>query len=306
MGYPTATGFPDHSGSYIPTLYASTLLVEFYKATVFGAIATTEHEGQLKKFGDKLQIRTLPDITVRDYVKGQDLVYETPEGGVISLDIDKGKYWSMAFNALDKKQFDIDYVTKWAVHASQNQKVAIDTDVLANVYASAHADNSGATAGAESGAFDMGETGSPKVLTASSILSWIVDCGTVLDEQNVPDENRWLTLPSWACGMLKKSDLKNANETGDSVSPLRNGLIGQIDRFEIYRTNNLAKVTDGSDSVTNAIFGHKGAIAFASQMTMTEQIKNPNDFGDLVRSLQAYGYKVQKPEALGLGYITAG
>ena len=305
-GYPTATGHPNHSGSYIPILFATMLLVEFYAATVFGSIATTEHEDKLAKFGDTLRIRTLPEIVSKDYVKGQKLEYQTPEGSYIELVIDKGKYWGVAINALDKKQIDVPYVQKWAEHASMKQKIAIDTDVLGRAYAYAHASNKGATAGVKSGDINLGASGSPLSLTAENIIDAIVDWGVVLDEQDVPDEGRWVTIPAWACGLLKKSDLKDASMTGDGKSVLRNGRIGMIDRFEIFRTNNLATATDGTTAVTNAMFGHKSAIAFASQMMMTEQLKNPNDFGDIVRSLQAYGDKVQKPEALGHAYIAKG
>ena len=305
-GYPTAIGHPNHSGTYIPLLYAAMLLVEFYKATVFGAIATTEHEDKLQKFGDTLRIRSLPTITVRDYVKGQNLQQETPEGGYIDLVIDKGKYWNLAINALDKKQIDIPYVQKWAEHASTGLKIAIDADVLANVYGDAHASNSGITAGVESGDINLGVSGTPFALTKDNIIDAIIDWGTVLDEQNVADENRWAVIPSWACGMLKKSDLKDASMTGDGQSMLRNGRLGMIDRFEIFRSNNLAKTTDGSYTVTNAMFGQKGALAFASQMMLTESLKNPNDFGDIMRSLQAYGYKVVKPEGIGHAYIRKG
>jgi hypothetical protein len=305
-GYPTATGHPNHSGTYIPLLFATLLLVEFYAATIFGAIATTEHEDELQKFGDTLRIRTLPEIVSRDYVKGQKLQYQTPEGGFIDLVIDKGKYWGVGINAVDKKQIDIPYVQKWAEHASMKQKVAIDTDVLGRVYAEADAHNKGATAGKVSGDFNLGASGSPLALTKDNIIDNIIDWGVVLDEQNVPDEERWVALPSWACGLLKKSDLKDASMTGDGKSLLRNGRLGMIDRFEVFRTNNLSVVADGAYSATNAMFGHKMAIAFASQMMMTETLKNPDDFGEIVRSLQVYGDKVQKPGALGTPYIRKG
>ena len=42
------------------------------------------------------------------------------------------------------------------------------------------------------------------------------------------------------------------------------------------------------------------AIAFASQMAKTETLRNPTDFGDLVRGLNVFGHKVVKPEALAL------
>lgn len=303
-GYPTAAGHPNHSGSYIPRLYASKLLIAFYAATVFGAIATTEHEQQLQKFGDTLRIRSLPEIESKDYVKGQDLDIQTPEGGYIDLEINKGKYWAMAINMLDKKQIDVDYVTKWSEHASNKQKIAIDADILADIYGDVHASNKGSSAGAISGDINLGVSGTPLTLTKDNIIDKTVECGVVLDEQNVPDDGRWMLYPAWACGMLKSSDLKDASMTGDGKSTLRNGRIGMIDRFEIYQTNQLEKTS--ADSATNAMFGQKEALAFASQMTNTETLKNPNDFGDIIRSLQAYGYKVIKPEAMGHLYIAKG
>jgi hypothetical protein len=305
MAYPTAAGFPQHSGTYIPILYAQQLLIEFYKASVLASISSTEYESEIQKYGDTMKIRRLPEIESKDYVKGQELDIQTPEGDSIDLLIDKGKYWAIAINALDKKQIDIDYVTRWAEHASTNQKVKIDGDVLQNVYSEAHAQNAGATAG-ENSDINLGVAGTPLSLTKSTIIDKIVECGVALDNQNVPDENRWMVLPAWAIALLKTSDLKNANETGDPTSPLRNGRVGMIDRFEIYMSNNLLTSVDGSDRVSNAMFGHKSAIAFASQMMNTENLPNPKDFGEIIRSLQAYGYKVVKPEALGHLYAKKG
>jgi len=37
---------------------------------------------------------------------------------------------------------------------------------------------------------------------------------------------------------------------------------------------------------------------FASQMTNMESIRSESTFGDIIRGLQVYGYKVVKPEAL--------
>lgn len=308
MSYPTAAGFPQHSGTYIPTLYAQQLLIEFYKASVLASISTTEYESEIQKYGDTMKIRRLPEIESKDYVKGQELDVQTPEGDTIDLLIDNGKYWAISINALDEKQIDIDYVTRWAEHASTNQKVAIDADVLENIYSEAHASNAGANAG-ENSDINLGAAGAPVALTKSNIIDKIVECGVVLDNQNVPDENRWIVLPSWAIALLKTSDIKDASLTGDGQSPLRNGRVGMIDRFEVYMSNNLLTTVDAGDSnsrVSNAMFGHKSCVAFASQMMNTETLPNPKDFGKIIRSLQAYGYKVVKPEGLGHLYAKRG
>jgi hypothetical protein len=44
--------------------------------------------------------------------------------------------------------------------------------------------------------------------------------------------------------------------------------------------------------------GHKSAITFASQIAKVESLQNPNDFGNLVRGLNVYGYKVVNAPAL--------
>jgi len=287
-GFPTAAGHPNQSGISIPRLYAATLLIEFYIATVFGAIATTEFEGELKKFGDTLRIRSLPEINAKAYVKGQKLDYDNPDPSFVDLVIDKGLYWAFAQDLLDMKQYDYAAGQKWGEHASTNLKVKADRDILGNIYADVDPANKGNAAGKESGSLTLGTTGTPVALTRSTILEWIVEqAGVALDEQNVPDENRWMVLPSWACGILKTSDLRDASITGDGKSALRNGRIGMIDRFEIYRSNNLDVVTDGGNKVTNAVFGHKSCLAFAAQMLETESLKNPDAFGDLNRQLMA-------------------
>lgn len=297
-GYPTATGHPNMSGGYIPMLYATMLLVAFYNATVLGAITNTEYEGELQKAGDTLRIRTLPDIPNWEYVKGQQLQSSEPDPSYIDLVIDKGRYWNFFIDPVDKKQADIDYISKWAEHASMGMKVEIDSAVLGDIYGDVAAANTGLTAGAVSSAYDMGTDADPVILAKTDIIDTIVDAGSVLDEQNIPDDSgRFMVLPAWACGMIKKSDLKDASMTGDGKSILRNGRIGMIDRFEIYRSNNLAVTSVNKH--TCAIFGHKCATAFASQMLNTEEYTSDKRFGKGHRSLQVYGYKVVKPEALG-------
>jgi len=51
-----------------------------------------------------------------------------------------------------------------------------------------------------------------------------------------------------------------------------------------------------------SLFGHRAGLSFASQITETEKLRNPYDFGDIVRGLKVYGYKATKPEAYGVLY----
>jgi len=204
--YPVSAGHPDHSGVMIPEIWSGKILVKFYKSTVFGEIANTDYEGEISDMGDTVHIRTTPSISIKDYSKGQQLDYENPEPDLVDLVIDKGKYWAFTSDDVDKYQSDYDYVEDWTQDASEQLKIKIDSDILANIYADADAANKGNNAGAESGSIDLGATGSPVLLDKSNIVDYLVDMGTVLDEQNVPETNRWVVMPPWACALIKKSD----------------------------------------------------------------------------------------------------
>jgi hypothetical protein len=188
----------------------------------------------------------------------------------------------------------------WSKDASERMKIKIDQRVLTDLMPDVASTNKGATAGRITGNIDLGTTGSPIAITKSNVLDYIVDLGTVLDEANAPEANRFLVIPAKMAGMIKKSDLKDASITGDSMSVIRNGRLGMIDRFTIYMSHNLS-VSSGK---FNLVAGHKMGFTFASQMTNMETIRSESTFGNIVRGLQVYGYKVVKPEALAQGIVT--
>lgn len=295
MAFPVANGYTQYSGNFIPEIWSGKLQVKFYKTTVFAEIANTDWEGEIKGQGDKIHIRTIPTITINSYTKGQNLTNQVPDSPPVELLIDKGKYFAVVLDDVDAVQTDIKLMDVFTNDATTQMKIAIDGDVLNGVKAAAATANKGATAGVISGNINLGTDAAPRAVTKDNILDLFLDAGQVLDEQNVPEDGRWLVIPAWMASMVKRSDLKQAYLTGDSVSPLRNGKLGMIDRFMVYVSNNLPKTGDG-DSYLMA--GTKDAITFASQMTNVETLRAQSTFGNIVRGLNVYGYNVIKPEAL--------
>jgi hypothetical protein len=175
------------------------------------------------------------------------------------------------------------------------------TDILPGIAAT----NKGATAGEQSASFNLGTTGAPLTVTkdgassTTSVVDLLVDLGTVLDEANAPEGDRFVVIPAKMAGLIKKSELKDASLTGDSMSIVRNGRLGMVDRFTIYVSHNL-NVSSGKYSL---IAGHKMGFTFASQMTNMETIRSESTFGNVIRGLQVYGYKVVKGEALAQAVV---
>ena len=307
---PVAPGHPDYSSTgpneFVPQLWSGKMQVKYYAYCVLTHITNNDWEGEIKKMGDTVFIRSIPSIAVNDYYIGKKLNYENPQSPALTLTIDKGKDWGIKLNDVYRIQSDLPLLDKWTTDASLQMKIKVETSFFADpvVYAGMDAANMGATAGAKSQSYNMGAAGAPIQLTKANVLDYIVDMNCVLDEQNVLDDQRWIVLPTWAVGMIKKSDLKDASLMGDGQSTLRNGRIGMIDNTTIYKSNLLNVVADGSGvPATYALFGHKNGLTFASQVTETEKLRDPFDFGDIVRGLKIYGYKAAKPQAFGCLYI---
>jgi len=303
MALENAPGHPAYSGTFIPELWSLNILVKFYAACVLYDIANTDYEPEIKKHGDIIHVRQTPDVTIRDYVKGGTTVMEDLDADVVDLTIDRGKYFFFKIDDVDKYQSDLDLMSDWADEAAQRMKITIDTDVLGTVYGQAHASNQGLTAGAINSDIVLGTTAAPLTITKANVLDVLVDYGTVLDEQNVPETDRWLVIPPWMAGMIKKSELKDASLSGDGSSLLRNGRLGMIDRFTLYSSNLLTKVS----GTTKLIFGHRSAISFASQITELNHFPQlENTFGQAIRGLNVYGFNTMKPEALGTSSVVKG
>ena len=311
MSFAKVAGHPDYTSSgtmFIPELWAGELLVKFYKVTCLDKITNNKYEGVIRNMGDTVHIRTAPDTDIYDYEKGQKLQVQRPESTAVDLLIDKGKYYNMLCDDVDKVQSDLNLLSDWATDAAEQMKAKVEYTVFSDIYNDMSAYNTGATAGLETAGFNLGATGAPVQFTKANAIDYIVDCGTVLDEQNVPENGRWMVLPAWACGMIMKSDIKDASLTGDSSSIIRgDGRLGRIGNFEIYSSNNLYSVAAASEASGFksfwALFGTNDAITFASQYVKTETLRSESTFGDIVRGLKVFGYKVVKPEALGGLYI---
>lgn len=309
MGYPVDGSAKNYSNTganntskFIPEIWSGKLVEKFYANTVFGEIANTDYEGEISSYGDKVIIRTVPDITITNYVKGAGLNYQQPESANTELTIDKGKAFSFKLFKIDEHQSDVALMDTWSQDGGEQMKIEVDKDILSTIPAKAAAENAGATAGKISTNINLGTGVTPLAVTKSNVLDVLVDYGTVLDEQNVPESNRWVVLPAKMCGLIKKSDLKDASLAGDDTSVIRNGRLGMIDRFTIYSSNNV-NVAAGEHDI---VFGHKSALTFAGQITDMEELPDPDDFGTLARSLFVFGYEVIKPESMGHSVVTLG
>jgi hypothetical protein len=268
--YPLGTPYlgsapsPAYSGVFIPVIWSGKFVEKFYDATVLGAIASTDYEGEIRNFGDTVNIRTHPTINIQAYAANQALVVQRPSSPLVTLSINQGAYFNTVLDDVMEIQSDVDLLSNWADNASEQMKVYVDTAILTidSIGNNVSANNMGTAAGRLSGSINLGysvntltasgtagvplflgsvagangNTGATTLL-ARKIVDFIIDCGLVLDEQRVPETGRWIVLPAWAAAMIKRGVFQQAYLTGDAVSIARNGRLGMIDRFTVYVSN---------------------------------------------------------------------
>ena len=282
MAYPNGIPYlgqspnPAYSGIFIPTIWSGKFVEKFYDATVLGAIASTDYEGEIRNYGDTINIRTHPTITINPYSANQALSVQRPSSALVQLQINQGAYFNTVLDDVMEIQADVDLLSNWADNASEQMKVYVDTAVLAitSVGNAADPTNIGTAAGRFSQSINLGYSantwtaastpGLPLWLGSVSggsgntgadsaharkILDSIIDMGLALDENRVPETGRWVVLPPWAAAMIKRSAFQQAYLTGDAVSIARNGRLGMIDRFTVY-VSNLLPVGSGAAAGT--------------------------------------------------------
>ncbi len=325
--YPVTGDFAtsqSYSGAFIPTLWSGKLLAKFYQNTMLSEVTNTDYEGELKNQGDTVRIRLAPSISISDYTAGQSLSYEVPEPSYQDMQVNKGKYFGVQVNDVLAYQSDMSLMNMFTEDAAKQLKIAIENEVFFQSFVTEGpaAANEGATAGAISAAYNLGSDTAPiDQATPENVLKAILRMSTALDEQNVPEDGRYLIISPYDRHLLMQSSIAQAYFSGDNSSTVRTGKIGMLDRFSVYVSNLLPKgaaakalvaglsAASGGATLTDAkarrtmVAGTKAAVSFAMTINKTEPLRNQTDFGDIVRGLAVYGRKVTKPEALVVAQV---
>ena len=271
--------------NFIPEVFSKLLQAKFYSKSILPEISNTDYEGEISGQGDKVVVRTVPAVTINDY-SGSITTQELTTAKVEML-IDKAKYYSFKVDDVLAAQADINMLEGASTDASEGMRIAVETEVLA---------------GAVTGATTIG---AQTTVTSANILENVLAISRQLDELNIPEEGRFIVLSPEFISMLKQSELRQAYLTGDATSPLRNGMVGMVDRFKVFQSNMVYKPASGADAgYTHILAGHPKALSFASQFTNTETVRMESTFGDQVRGLKVYGSKVITPDALVVGKWT--
>jgi len=260
--------------NFIPTVWAAGIQRELERKYVFGNLVNRDYEGDISGFGDKVNINSVSDITIGDYVANSTVI--TPEqldSTQQQLLIDQSKYFAFYVDDVDNAQ------TKPKVMAEAMRKSSRGLANQADVFLG------------ETMVAGAGLTGFAGTLGLNDIPDYMGTINQQLDEaDNDPDEERFIVVPAW----LKKLIVISYQGNTQSETVQANGRVGTYYGLTVYMSNNLPQET-GGDVV---IAGTRRAVTMAEQIVQTEAYRPESSFSDAVKGLHVYGAKVVEPNAL--------
>ena len=322
MAFPVDSGYTNlPSGNFTPEIFSQKVLKFFRRASVVEDITNTDYAGEIENFGDTVRIIKEPTITVSTYARGATVSPQDLADDQITMVVDQANAFAFKIDDIEERQSHVNFealATSSGAYALKRKYDAVVLDAMAT--------NAGLTG--ESGASvdqisDIGTLAAPLDIGGATspgdtAVNTMMAMAESLDNQSVPEENRWFVAPPAFYKHLFSAGSKFAEVqvTGDATSPLRNGLVslGNIAGFQCYKSTALVS-NGGIDQVTltglatdgteNAIMaGHMSSTATASHIAKTEVVRSTDTFSDIIRGLHVFGSKVLRPEAIALGIVS--
>ena len=288
---------------WVPQIYSKKVQIALRKAATAEAICNTDYMGEIKNFGDTVNIVQEPQITVSDYTRGLATSATALTDQELILVVDQAKYFQFALDDIEKRFSHINFQSVASDNAAYKLRDALDSNVFTYLGADAQVSTTANRLGTTGTPIDIGfATGEIDPLNSMSTSA------KLLDIQNAPEEGRWFVgAPEWYDALANTSSKLLSVDYNAGKGSLRNGLVasGLVRGFQMYKSNNLATVDlsgltpAGSATQPIATWGQMSSTACASQLKIVESLRSTTTFADIVRGLLVFGRKVLRPECLG-------
>ena len=294
---------PQANQFWVPEIYSKKVQIALRKAATAEAICNTDYMGEIKNFGDTVNIVQEPQITVSDYTRGLATSATALTDQELILVVDQAKYFQFALDDIEKRFSHINFQSVASDNAAYKLRDALDSNVFTYLGADAQVSTTANRLGTTGTPIDIGfATGEIDPLNSMSTSA------KLLDIQNAPEEGRWFVgAPEWYDALANTSSKLLSVDYNAGKGSLRNGLVasGLVRGFQMYKSNNLATndlsgaTPAGSATAPVATWGQMSSTSCASQLKIVESLRSTTTFADIVRGLLVFGRKVLRPECLG-------
>jgi hypothetical protein len=286
-------------------IWAKVILAALQKKLVYGSpmVVNNDYDGEIAGPGSSVHITQFGDPTISSYTPGSSITYQALIDAGMQLQINQASTFSFAIDDVDRRQAAGDMQAYLEGRAAYQLANSADS-YIAGLYTAIGSANTLGTTGAPLTPLPYGSNTSDP---ADFYVKVLEPLKVILDQNNVPDEDRYVVLPPWAVSLVSQTQafVSVTDMQGDPSQTFQRGYEGQVSGFNILKSNNVPQpVAGGAGTGVWAIqAGHPMGLTYGEQITETEALRLQTTFADGVRGLHVYGALVTRPDTLALAYV---
>lgn len=140
-------------------------------------------------------------------------------------------------------------------------------------------------------------------VTSSNVYALVVDLANKLDENDIPQENRHLSVPPWFKNILVQASALQPAIAMAYEDKVLNGRVARVSGFDVHMVSDDRFSTDAEPIYPNAtadagvsgykiLANHIGFCTFAHKYAESRVVDSQLQFAKLYQGLNLYGFKV--------------
>jgi len=282
MAFPATSGHNNlPNGNFSPVIFSQKSQMAFRKSSVVEGITNSSYFGEISSYGDSVRIIKEPDISIRSYTRGKQIVPQDLDDEDYTLIVDQANEFAFQIEDIEAAHSHVDWMAMASDRAAYKLKDTYDSEVLgymtgyeknssgvwvartaaSGTAADSTADADELKAGHKLYADDFGTGGATDGIVMgvdgtydATPLQILNRMNRKLDELSVPKEGRWVVIDPVFKEFLmdENSKLVNADYNVGEGEGLYNGKLtaAKIRGFRVYESNNLPYIGTGPGTVT--------------------------------------------------------
>jgi len=261
--------------NFIPQIWSKVILAALQKKLVYGSpmVVNNDYEGEISGPGNTVHITQFGDPTISDYTPGGTITYQQLSDAGLTLLIDQAKTFSFVIDDIDRRQAAGDMQAYLEGRAAYKLADTADQYIAGKYTGAASGNVLGSTGAPLTPAVYGGSTSHP----ADFYVQVLEPLKVILDQNNIPDDERYITVPPWAMSLISQTQafVSVTDMQGDPSQTFQRGFMGQVSGLNVMKTNNAPQpVAGGAGTGVWAIqAGHPMALTYGEQITETEALR---------------------------------
>jgi len=264
-----------NTASFVPELWAPELMENRTNNLVMLNLINHQYEAQLMQKGDTVHIEKMDEFTTQDIDETVGLTVTAATVSEDTITIDKYVGFAKAYQDVISKQSAYELRAPIVERGGRALATAIDNYILSK--------------------WDGVAAGNKPAAIASLTFASLINAHTLLDQANVPEDDRFLVVNGVGRGDLRQiAEFTMYDKTGEAgLVKGKKGLVGEIYGTPVYVTNSV--VTD--TGAYKFILAHREA--FAAAVQIKPEIEYDRDIvkkADIITGSTLLGAKVLRDD----------